>query len=134
MPEGKSTWTETEKLALMVSIVGSLGAAPKWDLVKLPAGRSKMACMHAYRAVMEAAKGVTLGDNQNADAVKKRPKKSQPSKNATTSKGKRNRNDDEVQQSDVSETEKPKAKKPKTEDDEKPKAKKLKTENDEKEV
>ncbi|KAL8999399.1 MAG: hypothetical protein Q9169_001713 [Polycauliona sp. 2 TL-2023] len=102
----------------MVSIVGSLGAAPKWDQVKLPTGRSKQACQHAYRAVMEAAKGVTLGDNQNADAVKKRPKKSQPSKTTTTAKGKRAREHEEVQQNEVSDEEKPKAKKVKAEHEE----------------
>lgn len=135
MPEGKSTWTEAEKvsvtlrhvhkflrfhkLALMVSIVGSLGATPKWDLVKLPAGRSKMACMHAYRAAMEAAKGVALGDNQNADAVKKRGKKA--SGKTPTTKAKRAREDEgrgPAQDSEVSDTEERTVKKVKTEHDE----------------
>ncbi|KAL8750707.1 MAG: hypothetical protein Q9199_006896 [Rusavskia elegans] len=132
MPEGKSSWTEAEKvsvtlrhvhkflrfhkLALMVSIVGSLGATPKWDLVKLPAGRSKMACMHAYRAAMEAAKGVALGDNQNADAVKKRGKKQ--SGKAPAIKVKRARKNEgraPAQDSDVSDAEERSVKKVKTE-------------------
>ncbi|KAI4228343.1 MAG: hypothetical protein L6R36_001702 [Xanthoria steineri] len=119
MPEGKSAWTEAEKLALMVSIVGSLGASPKWDLVKLPAGRSKMACTHAYRAIMESAKGVALGDSQNQDAVKKRGKK-QSGKTSTT-KAKRAREDEErgaAQDSDLSDKEDRSAKKVKTEYDE----------------
>ncbi|KAL8659759.1 MAG: hypothetical protein Q9226_000255 [Calogaya cf. arnoldii] len=109
MPEGKSAWTEAEK----------------WDQVKLPAGRSKMACTHAYRHVMEAAKEVALGDNQNADAVKKRPKKTQSANtpaNKATAKAKRTHGEEEghgtLQESDVSDEEKRTVKKVKTEHDE----------------
>ncbi|KAL8668662.1 MAG: hypothetical protein Q9168_006716 [Polycauliona sp. 1 TL-2023] len=124
MPEGRTGWSEAEKLALMVSIVHSLGTAPKWDQVKLPEGRSKMACIHAYRGAMEAAKTVTLGDNQNADAVKKRSRKNQTSKTTTGGKGKRARNHEEDQGSDASEGEKPEVKRVKTE------AEKVKTEDE----
>ncbi|KAL8894093.1 MAG: hypothetical protein Q9192_004623 [Flavoplaca navasiana] len=117
MPE-KKPWTEPERFALMVSIIASYGTAPKWDQVKLPTGRTKMACWHAYRAALDAAKGVALDDNQNGEVGKNRSKKSPAAKN-TTAKGKRARETEEVQQSDMSETEKPKAKKLKTEDDEK---------------
>ncbi|KAL8734318.1 MAG: hypothetical protein Q9166_001516 [cf. Caloplaca sp. 2 TL-2023] len=118
MSEGKSgRWTEAEKAALMVSIVASFGSAPVWSKVKLPAGRSRMACMHIYYAAMEEAKGVPLGDTKNADAVKKRgPKRS--STKTSPQKGKRGRKTQEetVHESDVSEDEGPTAKKVKMED------------------
>ncbi|KAI4251917.1 MAG: hypothetical protein L6R42_008184 [Xanthoria sp. 1 TBL-2021] len=76
--------------------------------------------MHAYRAAMEAAKGVALGDNQNADAVKKRGKK--PSgKTPAATKAKRAREDEErapAQDSEVSDSEERSVKKVKTEHDE----------------
>ncbi|KAL8948959.1 MAG: hypothetical protein Q9222_004896 [Ikaeria aurantiellina] len=89
MSSGKLVrWTEAEKAALLASIVASLGTV-NWNKVKLPAGRSRMACIHVYSAIMQEAKGVTMGDNNNADAVRKRgPKQSSPGKTTGTSKRK----------------------------------------------
>ncbi|KAL8709433.1 MAG: hypothetical protein Q9220_005816 [cf. Caloplaca sp. 1 TL-2023] len=90
MSTGKSgRWTEAEKAALMASIVASLGTV-NWSKVQLPAGRSRMACWHVYNAVMQEAKGITMGDNNNAGAVKKRgPKQPSPAKVDGASKRKR---------------------------------------------
>ncbi|KAL8676107.1 MAG: hypothetical protein Q9186_007340 [Xanthomendoza sp. 1 TL-2023] len=118
MPEGKSgRWTETEKLALMVSIVASQGT-PNWNLVKLPAGRSRMACMHAYYAAMEGAKEVPLGDTKNAGAIKKRGPRGPSSVKNSPAKGKRGHKAQEeiAHESDVSDEEGPRMKKLKKEE------------------
>ncbi|KAL8868501.1 MAG: hypothetical protein Q9174_004949 [Haloplaca sp. 1 TL-2023] len=86
-------WTDAEKNALFVSIVASFGT-PNWSNVKLPAGRSRMACIHVYYKAMEEAKGVTLGDSKNEGAVKKRgPRKpaTGPSPSKAVGHGKRGR-------------------------------------------
>ncbi|KAL8775583.1 MAG: hypothetical protein Q9209_000079 [Squamulea sp. 1 TL-2023] len=114
MPSTNASWSEAEKLALMVSIVGSLGA-PKWNQVKLPAGRSQMACKHVYRAAMEEAKGIAMGDNQNAEAIKKRSRKSPSTKDA---KGKRVHEEEQANESDDSQAGERKTKKIKMEDEE----------------
>ncbi|KAL8783832.1 MAG: hypothetical protein Q9213_004378 [Squamulea squamosa] len=118
MPTGKaSRWSEAEKNALMVSIVASFGM-PNWSQVKLPVGRSRMACMHQYYAAMEEAKGVALGDSQNAEAVKKRPKKGAAAKRVNDdAKGKRVHEEEHVNESDDSQAGERKAKKFKLEED-----------------
>ncbi|KAL8856058.1 MAG: hypothetical protein Q9178_007314 [Gyalolechia marmorata] len=109
--------TRTYKLALMISIVCSYGTPPKWSSVKLPAGRSEMACKHAYRNATEEAKGVTLSENPQTDADKKGAKKS---KTTAAAKGKRARENEGAQESEASEAEVPMKKKVKVEmDDEK---------------
>lgn len=67
----KNRWTEAEKVALLISLLAASGP-PNWKNVQLPAGRSKMACQHVYMAAVKEAQGVPVGDNKNADAVKKR--------------------------------------------------------------
>ncbi|KAL8802015.1 MAG: hypothetical protein Q9182_004092 [Xanthomendoza sp. 2 TL-2023] len=100
----------------MVSIVASQGT-PNWNQVKLPAGRSRMACVHAYYAAMEGAKEVPLGDTQNADAIKKRGPRAASSAKNSPAKAKRGRKVQEEipHESDVSDEEKPQMKKLKKE-------------------
>lgn len=104
----------------MVSIVASFGD-PDWKKVKLPVGRSKMACMHQYYAAIKEAQMIALGDSQNADAVKKRGPKDASSAKNSPSKGKRGHKEQNVHESDVSDNEGPMVKKVKNEgsDDEK---------------
>ncbi|KAI4171588.1 MAG: hypothetical protein LQ343_004180 [Gyalolechia ehrenbergii] len=91
----KTRWSEAEKVALLVSLLAASGP-PNWKNVQLPAGRSRMACQHVYMAAVKEAQGVAVGDNKNADAVKKRERKK-----ATTSKAKAGskRKDDEKDKS-----------------------------------
>ncbi|KAL8842906.1 MAG: hypothetical protein Q9170_000310 [Blastenia crenularia] len=85
----KSRWSEAEKNALLISLLAASGP-PNWKDVKLPAGRSKMACQHVYMAAVKEAQGVAVGDNKNADAIKKRsPKKGTSSKSKISAKRKR---------------------------------------------
>ncbi|KAL8940223.1 MAG: hypothetical protein Q9216_002932 [Gyalolechia sp. 2 TL-2023] len=89
----KSRWSEAEKVALLISLLAASGP-PNWKNVQLPAGRSRMACQHIYAAAVKEAQSVAVGDNKNADAVKKRERKK-----ATTPKtkagSKRKHDDDE---------------------------------------
>ncbi|KAL9019387.1 MAG: hypothetical protein Q9185_003373 [Variospora sp. 1 TL-2023] len=114
MSESKASgrWTEKEKNALLISLLVAAGP-PKWNQVKLPAGRSRMACQHIYFAAVKGAQGVELGDNKNSDAIKKRgPNKATTSKAGGVTKRKRGEVDEEaIQESDISDDGGHKAKK-----------------------
>ncbi|KAI4142861.1 MAG: hypothetical protein LQ341_003083 [Variospora aurantia] len=114
MSESKASgrWTEKEKNALLISLLVAAGP-PKWNQVKLPAGRSRMACQHIYFAAVKGAQGVELGDNKNSDAIKKRgPNKATASKAGGVTKRKRGEVDEEaIQESDISDDGGHKAKK-----------------------
>ncbi|KAL8960317.1 MAG: hypothetical protein Q9193_002961 [Seirophora villosa] len=105
MPETKASgrWSEKEKNALLISLLAASGP-PNWKQVKLPAGRSRMACQHIYIAAVKGAEGVELGDNKNSGAVKKRgPNKATASKAEGSTKRKRSELDPEAaHESDIS--------------------------------
>ncbi|KAL9599408.1 MAG: hypothetical protein Q9219_003845 [cf. Caloplaca sp. 3 TL-2023] len=79
--------------ALLVALLAASGP-PNWKDVKLPAGRSRMACQHIYFNAVKEAQSVAVGDNKNAGAVKKRgPNKRTTSPNSKgTPKRKRGKN------------------------------------------
>ncbi|KAL9028933.1 MAG: hypothetical protein Q9196_002761 [Gyalolechia fulgens] len=109
----KTRWSEAEKVALLIALLAAAGP-PNWKNVQLPAGRSRMACQHVYMAAVKEAQGVAVGDNKNADAVKKRR-----SKKVTTPKtkaGSKRKHDDEKDDSasEISDDEAYKLKKIKT--------------------
>ena len=104
----------------MISIVCSYGTPPKWSSVKLPAGRSEMACRHAYRTATEEAKGVVLSEHPQTDAGKKGARKPQSTKTTAAPKAKRAREEGGAQGSEASDADVPTVKKVKKEmDDEK---------------
>ncbi|KAL8696110.1 MAG: hypothetical protein Q9201_007821 [Fulgogasparrea decipioides] len=110
-------WTDSEKIALLTSIVAAAGPF-KWENVALPAGRTRKACLHVYTKALQEAKEIPMGDGADAEAVKKRrSKKSPPATTKGASKGKRGRKEVEetVHESDVTENEEPFMKKVKEE-------------------
>ncbi|KAL8638023.1 MAG: hypothetical protein Q9228_004781 [Teloschistes exilis] len=125
--ERADRWTDSEKLALLTSIVAAAGSF-KWDDVKLPAGRTKKACVHVYSKALEAAKAIPMNGENEPAIPRKRASKKTPAatKPKGTAKGKRTRAEDkqaaaEVALSDASADEGPKVKKLKgepTSDDE----------------
>ncbi|KAL8962467.1 MAG: hypothetical protein Q9183_005153 [Haloplaca sp. 2 TL-2023] len=89
--EKSGRWSDAEKLALMTSILAAAGPF-KWENVRLPAGRTRKACLHVYTQALHQAKDVPMGDNQNAESVgPPRTKKSPGAKATGPSKGKRGR-------------------------------------------
>ncbi|KAL8868502.1 MAG: hypothetical protein Q9174_004950 [Haloplaca sp. 1 TL-2023] len=89
--EKSGRWTDAEKLALLTSILAAAGPF-KWENVRLPAGRTRKACLHVYTSAVQQAKEVPMGDNQNAEFVgPPRTKKSPAGKATGTTKGKRGR-------------------------------------------
>ncbi|KAL8761130.1 MAG: hypothetical protein Q9184_002730 [Pyrenodesmia sp. 2 TL-2023] len=76
MSEHKASgrWADSEKLALMISIIASMGT-PNWNSIKLPPGRTKYACVHVYNAAMKEAQTLGLGDSKNVEGLKKRAPK-----------------------------------------------------------
>ncbi|KAL8902859.1 MAG: hypothetical protein Q9207_004324 [Kuettlingeria erythrocarpa] len=111
----KNRWSEQEKNALLISLLAAAGS-PNWKTVKLPAGRSKMACQHVYMAAVKEAQCAAFGDNSNADAVKKRGpnKKSTTQKATSTPKRKRGEHKDySAHESEASGDEDRASKKPK---------------------
>ncbi|KAL8737618.1 MAG: hypothetical protein Q9181_001491 [Wetmoreana brouardii] len=108
-------WTDSEKIALLTSIVAAAGPF-KWENVALPAGRTRKACLHVYTKALQEAKEIPMNDG--AEAVKKRRSKKSPStRTKGAPKGKRGRKEVEetIQESDVTENEEPVMKKVKEE-------------------
>ncbi|KAI9878347.1 MAG: hypothetical protein M1830_000279 [Pleopsidium flavum] len=70
---GMTKWTEAEKLALCISIIAASGS-PDWKNVKLPAGRTKKACLHVYNSLKKQSEGIALGGS-NTQVVGKPRKK-----------------------------------------------------------
>lgn len=62
-----------DQLALCISIISASGP-PDWKNVKLPAGRTKKACLHVYNSLKKQSEGIALAGLDTAAVPKPRKK------------------------------------------------------------
>jgi hypothetical protein len=62
-----------DQLALCISIIHASGP-PDWKNVKLPAGRTKKACLHVYNSLKKQSEGIALAGPDTAAVPKPRKK------------------------------------------------------------
>lgn len=62
-----------DQLALCISIINASGP-PDWKNVKLPAGRTKKACLHVYNSLKKQSQGIALSGPETAAVPKPRKK------------------------------------------------------------
>lgn len=115
-----------QQLALCISIINASGP-PVWKNVKLPANRTRRACLHTYNALKKQSEGVALSGPDTAAVPKPRKKteKAEKADKAVTTGGVKRKRGEKVMKSaeaveavDDEEDEGPGGKKAKTEDGE----------------
>ncbi|CAD6571426.1 MAG: hypothetical protein ASARMPRED_004505 [Alectoria sarmentosa] len=68
-------WAETEKIALLVSVIKSAGCKVKWADVAIPAGRTTQSSTKMYSEMMKASAAVTMTGGADITPSKKRGRK-----------------------------------------------------------
>lgn len=96
-----------------MSIIAASGH-PDWKRVKLPAGRTKKACLHIYNSLKKQAENVALGDVGTSAVAKPRKKAATNGGPVKRKRGKGVDSVEAVEEADDEEGEGMEVKKPKT--------------------
>ncbi|KAF6235390.1 hypothetical protein HO173_006586 [Letharia columbiana] len=74
-PIPASKWADTEKIALLVSVIKTFGSKVKWADVSVPAGRTAQSSAKMYSEMMKASAAITMTGGADILPSKKRGRK-----------------------------------------------------------